>query len=129
MRKVASEHSFGVLIYEFIYISYLFHFIYFLVKHISNIRFHMLDVIIGRHTWNCQIRTHIHTEIHTQTHTHTKEGKEGKKKERKKEKEKGVREERKEKKRQKEKERGEKDEKERKGKKTIQRGMGMGLGG
>ena len=29
----------------------------------------MLDVIIGRHTWNCQIRTHIHTEIHTHTHT------------------------------------------------------------
>jgi len=25
----------------------------------------MLNVIIGRHTWN----THIHTEIHTHTHT------------------------------------------------------------
>ena len=33
------------------------------------IRFYTLDVIIGRHTWNCQIRTHIHTEIHTHTHT------------------------------------------------------------
>ena len=31
--------------------------------------FCILDVIIGRHTWNCQIRTHIHTEIHTHTHT------------------------------------------------------------
>ena len=29
----------------------------------------MLDVTIGRYTWNCQIRTHIHTEIHTHTHT------------------------------------------------------------
>ena len=31
----------------------------------------MLDVIIGRHTWNCQIRTHINhvTEIHTHKHT------------------------------------------------------------
>jgi len=27
----------------------------------------MLDVIIGRHTWDCQIRTHIHTGIHTHT--------------------------------------------------------------
>ena len=31
----------------------------------------MLDMIIGRHTWNCQIRTHTHTKIHTNTHTHT----------------------------------------------------------
>ena len=31
----------------------------------------MLDVIIGLHTWNCQIRTHIHTE-YTHTGTHTK---------------------------------------------------------
>ena len=30
----------------------------------------MLDVIISRHTWNCQIRTHIHTGYtHTGTHT------------------------------------------------------------
>ena len=29
----------------------------------------MLDVIIGRHTWNCQIRKHIHTEIHAHMHT------------------------------------------------------------
>jgi len=29
----------------------------------------MLDVIIGRHTWNCQIRTHIHTGYtHIRTH-------------------------------------------------------------
>jgi len=33
----------------------------------------MLDVIIGRHTWNCQIRTHIHTGYtHTRTHTQKK---------------------------------------------------------
>ena len=31
----------------------------------------MLDVIIGRHIWNCQIRTHIHTG-YTHTGTHTK---------------------------------------------------------
>jgi len=30
----------------------------------------MLDVIIGRHTQNFQIRTHIHTEIHKHTHTY-----------------------------------------------------------
>jgi len=42
----------------------------------------MLDVIIGRHTWNCQIRTHIHTGYtHTGTHTKIKKGKEKKKKE------------------------------------------------
>ena len=28
----------------------------------------MLDVVIGRHTWNCQIRTHIR-DTHTQAHT------------------------------------------------------------
>ena len=72
IRKVASEHPFCVLIYMNSYIShiYLFHFIYFLVKHTSNIVFYMLDVIIGRHTWNCQIRTHMHTKIHTHTRTH-----------------------------------------------------------
>jgi len=53
-------------IHEFLYISNLFHFIYFIV--ISNIWFCMLDVIIGRHTWNCQICTHIHTGY---THTCT----------------------------------------------------------
>jgi len=36
---------------------------YFLVKHISNILFYMLDVIIG----NGQTRTHMHTKIHTHT--------------------------------------------------------------
>ena len=51
-------------IHEFLYISHLFHVIV-----ISNIGFCVLDVIIGRHTWNCQIRTHIHTEINTHTHT------------------------------------------------------------
>ena len=36
----------------------------------------MLDVIIGRHTWNCQIRKHIHTGYtHTRTHTHKKKEK------------------------------------------------------
>jgi len=39
----------------------------------------MLDIIIGRHTWNCQIRTHIHTEIHTHTHTQKQKGKKEKK--------------------------------------------------
>ena len=34
----------------------------------------MLDVIIGRHTWNCQIRTHIHTG-YTHTRTHAKKEK------------------------------------------------------
>ena len=36
----------------------------------------MLDVIIGRHTWNCQIRTHIHTG-YTHTGTSTKKKKTG----------------------------------------------------
>jgi len=55
--------------HEFLYISHLFHFICFIV--ISNIWFCLLDVIIGRRTWNCQIRTHIHTGYtHTHTHTH-----------------------------------------------------------
>ena len=35
----------------------------------------MLEIIIGRHTWNCQIRTHIHTKIHTHTQTHTQKRK------------------------------------------------------
>jgi len=73
MRKVASEHSFCVLINVKSCIFHIcFIFIYFIV--ISNILFCMLDVIIGRHTWNCQIRTHIHTG-YTHTRTHTKKGK------------------------------------------------------
>jgi len=73
MRKVACKHLFCVHIhiYEFLHISHLFHFIYFLEKHISNIWFYMLDIIISRHTWNSQIRKHIHTEIQTHTHPHT----------------------------------------------------------
>ena len=44
----------------------------------------MLDVIVGRHTWNCHIRTHIHTGYtHTGTHK-KKENRKGEKKERKK---------------------------------------------
>jgi len=44
----------------------------------------MLDVIIGRHTWNCQIRMHIHTGYtHTGTHTKKENRKGGKKTERK----------------------------------------------
>ena len=41
----------------------------------------MLYVIIGRHTWNCQIRIHIHTEIHTHTRTQKQKTKKGGKKE------------------------------------------------
>jgi len=45
----------------------------------------MLDVIIGGHTWNCQIRTHIHTG-YTHTGTHTKnENRKGEKRKKKKE--------------------------------------------
>ena len=52
-------------LHEFLYISNLFLFIDFIV--ISNIWFCINDVIIGRHTWNCQICTHIHTGYtHTQ---------------------------------------------------------------
>ena len=36
---------------------------------------------IGRHTWNCQICTHIHTEIHTHAHTKNPKKTRGKKKE------------------------------------------------
>ena len=59
-------------IHEFLYISHLFHFIYFFV--ISNIWFCMLDVIIGRHTWNGiakYARTYIR-DTHTQAHTQKK---------------------------------------------------------
>jgi len=56
-------------IHEFLYISHLFYLIYVIV--ISNIWLCMLDVIIGRHPWNCQTRTHIHTG-YTHTRTHTK---------------------------------------------------------
>ena len=52
---------------EFLYFSHLFHSVYFLVQHTSNIGFYLLDVTIGRHTWNCQIRTHIHTKVHRHT--------------------------------------------------------------
>ena len=38
-----------------------------LVQRTSNIGFYLLDVTIGRHTWNCQIRTHIHTKVHRHT--------------------------------------------------------------
>ena len=45
----------------------------------------MLDVIIARHTWNCQIRTHIHTGYtHTGTHTKKENRKGGKNKEKRK---------------------------------------------
>jgi len=37
-------------IHEYLYILHLFHFIYSIVKHISNIQFGILDVLIGRHT-------------------------------------------------------------------------------
>ena len=59
-------------VHEFLYIWDLFHFIYFLVKHTSNIWCYMLDLIIGRHTWNCQIRTHIRTKIPWHTNTQRK---------------------------------------------------------
>ena len=72
MRKVGGEHPFCVLTYMNSYIFHMFHFIYFIV--ISNISFCILDVIIGRHIWNCQIRTHIHTG-YTHTGTHTKKEK------------------------------------------------------
>ena len=81
MRKVAGKHPFCVLIYMN---TYIFHicFILFILLSISNIWCCMLDVIIGRHTCNCQIRTHIHTGYtHTGTHTKMKTGKGGKKKE------------------------------------------------
>ena len=71
--KVPDEHLFCAWI-----LIYLFHFIYSIV--ISDIWFCMLDVIIGRHTWKCQIRTHIHTETHTQMHTHKKKTKKKKEK-------------------------------------------------
>jgi len=68
MRKVAGEHPFSVLIYMN---SNIFHICFIFIDFIatSNICFCMLDVIIGRNTWNCQIRAHIHTEY---THTRTK---------------------------------------------------------
>ena len=71
--KVVGEHPFCVLIYMN---SYIFHIYFSCINFIviSNIRFCMLDVIIGRHKWNCQIRTHIHTG-YTHTRTHSKKNK------------------------------------------------------
>ena len=73
----------------------------------------MLDVIISRHTWNCQIRTHIHTGYtHIRTHTPNKEVERLEKKDKKsrktppKKKRGGIRKERKKKKRKDEKKRG-----------------------
>ena len=77
-----------IIICVLIYMNtYIFHicFILFLLLSISNIWFCMLDVIIGRHTRNCQICTHMHTGYtHTGTHTKKKTGK-GKKQKTKKE--------------------------------------------
>ena len=58
----------------------------------------MVDVIIGRHAWNCQIRTHIHMGY---THTRKKWGfrKERNKKKRKDEKKRGEKKEENERKR------------------------------
>jgi len=67
-RLLANIHSVYTYTWILIYFTFML-FIYFIV--ISNIWFCMLDVIIGRHTWNCQIRTHIRTEIHTHAHTKT----------------------------------------------------------
>jgi len=66
LANIYSVYSYTRVLIYFTFIS----FIYFIV--ISNIWFCMLDVIIGRHTWNCQIRTHIHTKIHTHAHSITK---------------------------------------------------------
>jgi len=75
----------------------------------------MLDVIIGRYTWNCQIRTHIHTGYtHTRTQGEKKVERLGNKKaERTQKKRGGVRKGKKErrKKRKDKKKRGEKKEK------------------
>ena len=81
MRNIAGKHPFCVLIYMN---TYIFHicFILFILLSISNIWFCMLDVIIGRHTWNCQIRTHIHTGYtHRHTHKNRKQERGNKKKE------------------------------------------------
>jgi len=63
---LANIHSVYSYTWILIYFTFIL-LIYFLV--ISNIWFCMLYDIIGRHTFNCQICTHIHTEIHTHTHT------------------------------------------------------------
>jgi len=81
MRKVASEHPFCVLIYmnSYIFHIYFILFIFLWITHLE-IWFYMLDVVIGRHTWNCQIRTHIHTKIHTHTHNNQKISRKSRKK-------------------------------------------------
>ena len=60
-----------------LYTSYVFHFIYFLVKHICNIHyFYALDVIIGRHTRTLLLsKDWPSTHTHTYEDTHTKETK------------------------------------------------------
>jgi len=70
MRKVASKHPFCVLIYMN---SYMFRICFilfiFLVKHISNIRFYMLDVIIfDTHGIAKYSRIYIRRYTHKGTH-------------------------------------------------------------
>ena len=98
------EHPFCVLthMHEFLYFPHNSIY-FFLVKHVSNMWFYMLDVIIGWHTWNCQ--------------TSTQQKKKSRKKRKEKNTERRVREERKKRKEkgQKGKEGGRKEGKERKG--------------
>ena len=91
----------------------------------------MLDVVIGRHAWNCQIRTHRHTGyIHTRTHTQKQKVERLQKKrggqERKKEEQEKEQKEKREKKEQNERNRGWGKKKEKKEKKE---GGGWVLGG
>jgi len=87
----------------------------------------MLDFGIDRHTWNCQIRTHIHTKIYTRTHnththTHTKSRKGRGENKRNQKKEGGFREERKKR----EKDKRKRGKKGKKRKKREKGGLGEG---
>ena len=71
LANICSVYSYTWILVYFTFISFCL----FSCKHISNIWFYMLNVIIGRHTWNCQIRTRIYTKIQTHRHAQTKKKK------------------------------------------------------
>ena len=71
-KKLANIRSVYSYTWILVYFTLLSYYLNFLVKHISNIWFYMLDVIIGWHTWNCHYaRTYIRRYTHTHTRTHT----------------------------------------------------------
>jgi len=70
LANIPSVYSYTWILIYFTFIS----FYSFSCKTKSNIWFYMLDVIICRHTWSCQICTHIQTKIHTHKNMYKRYG-------------------------------------------------------